>query len=97
VVVQKSAFDTFNLIEPLKIKVSGLSKDSSASIFRGMQCIMTAWRFFGISGNIYTMTQHNISEDLKLQQHYYENIKPCTNVALISVELEWLDESVGLL
>jgi len=40
------------------------------------------------------MTQRNISEDLKLQQHCYEKAKPRPNVTHIFVELEWVDEDM---
>lgn len=43
------------------------------------------------------MTQHNISEELKLQLHCYEKAKPRLNVTRVFVELEWMDEDICLL
>jgi hypothetical protein len=80
IVVRKSDFDPYYPTEPLKIKVLGLSKRSSASIFTVEQSMLKARRFVGTSGTIYTMTQLNISEDLKIQQQCYEKAKPSPNV-----------------
>ena len=91
IVVQKYYFDPCHQIES-----SGLVEGVLCSIFKVKQSMLKAWRFVGPSCTIYTMTQCNISEDLKLQQHCRKRDKPRPNVARIFLELEWVDENIGV-
>jgi len=59
--------------------------------------MLMARRFVGTSGTIYTMTQRNVSEDLKLQQHCNEKAQPRPNVTCIFVVLESMGEDICLL